>query len=64
MQKEIVEVLTRVVVAFATFVGVAGTMAYYMREIRGITTTQIFLTILIYIVVGIILTIEIKNKIE
>ena len=64
MEKEKVSVLANVVIAFSTFIGVGGAIAYYMKDIRGISIGYIILTEIIYILVTIIALMGVKSKLE
>lgn len=62
--KEEISLLSNVTMAFSTFVGVGGAIAYYMKEIRDSSIGYIILTEIIYLLAMIILLMSIKNKLK
>ncbi len=55
MNKEEINTICNVFVAFSTFLGVGGALAYYVREILKFENDMLFILLIIYFFTGIIL---------
>ena len=64
MEKEVVYALAEVIIAFSTFYGVAVASVYYMAEIKILSSEQIILAEVIYILSSIILLLGIKSRLK
>ncbi len=64
MEKEEVNVLTNVIIAFSTFVGVGGAVAYYMKEILSKEIDFIILALMVYILTGALTLLIIKGRLK
>ena len=64
MDKEIISILSNVVIATSTFFGVAAAIAYYLTEIIGKNLMHVILIELEYFLVVIILLILIERNIK
>ncbi len=64
MKKEELSVLSNVIIALSTFIGVGGATAYYMKEIQGSSLINIVLTEIIYVTLALVLIIWIMERLE
>ncbi len=48
MKKRAIELLTKVIGAYATFIGVGGATLYYMKQIREVKGFGLIITLLFY----------------
>ena len=64
MEKEDISIICNVVIAFSTFVGVGGALAYYMKEIRNLSVGYIILTEIIYLLAMVVLIQLIRGKLK
>jgi amino acid transporter len=62
MKKEDISVVSNAVMAFCTFIGVGGAIAYYLKEMRDLSIGYIILVVIIYILMTVILIYAIKGK--
>jgi hypothetical protein len=59
-----VRILASVIIAFSTFIGVAGAIAFYMVQIRVFTLAQIVLTEIIYMLLALVILLGVKITLE
>ena len=64
MKRGDIYIICNVVIAFSTFVGVGGALAYYMKEIRNLAIGYIILTEIIYLLAMVILIQLIRGKLD
>lgn len=64
MEREEILVLSNVVIAFATFVGIGGAFFYYMRSLDYFSTADIFLVEIVYVLIGLIVISIAKDKMK
>jgi len=61
MEREEVNMLSQAMIAISTFIGIGGATAYYLRQIQEVSTSNIILVEVIYILITIFLLYWIKN---
>ena len=64
MKNQEISVLANVLIAFSTFIGVGGAIAYYVKEIQNSSIDYIILIEITYILTTAILLLGIKSKLE
>jgi len=55
MEKEEINTVCNIFIAFSSFLGVGGALAYYVREILKFGNEMLFILLVIYFILGIIL---------
>jgi len=64
MDKEIISILSNIVIAISTFIGVGAALVYYLTEVTESNTLQVVLVEIEYTLVVIIILIIIKRNIN
>lgn len=64
MDKETISILSNIVIAISTFIGVGAALVYYLTEILGSNTLQVILVEAEYFLVVLIFLIIIKRNIN
>lgn len=64
MDKDSVSILANVVIAFSSFIGVAGALAYYMVEVRIFSFIHIIFSEVIYMLFMLIILIGVRFRLR
>jgi uncharacterized membrane protein len=64
MKKEDIKLISHVVSAFVTFIGVGGAFAYYLKVIGNLSVLDLFFPLLIYILAVLLLIYFLIQKIQ